>query len=323
MRILRTISVALIAAASFGGPGIADTFPSKPIRFVVAYSAGGTGDTIARTIQDALSAKLGQSIVIENRAGASGAIGARSVATADPDGYTLLVGQTAEVAINQHFLGNQGYDPDKDLVPVALAGVVPLALTVPAKAPYDTLPAFVAALKTGKSFSFASAGTGTPGHFAAEILKLRTKANASHIPYKGASPALNDLIGGHVDMYFPGYPAVVSQMKAGTLKILAVSAAKRSPAAPQTPTVAEVIGDKDFDFTLWVGLFAPKGTPTDIVEKINTAVNAVLNDAAVRKKLEESGTDVAALSTAQFTQFVRNESAKYVRVVKETGVKPE
>jgi tripartite-type tricarboxylate transporter receptor subunit TctC len=321
----RIARVAGFAALSLAAalPATAQNFPTRPVHLIVAYSAGGTGDVIARTISDALSARLGQTVVVENRAGASGAIGARSVATADPDGHTLLVGQTAEVAINQHFLGNQGYDPDKDLLPVALAGVVPLALSVPAQAPYSTVEELVAVLKSGKALTFASAGTGTPGHFAGEILKLRTKASMTHVPYKGAGPALNDLIGNHVDMYFPGFPAVMPQMKAGTLKILAVSSAKRSPAGPDVPTVAEKTGIQEFDFTLWAGIFAPKGTPKEIVAKLNTEINAVLNDPAIRKKLTDGGTDVTAMSVDQFTQFVKSESAKYVQVIKETGVKPE
>ena len=206
---------------------------------------------------------------MENRAGASGAIGARSVATANPDGLTLLVGQTAEVAINQHWLKSISYDPDKDLQAVALLAIVPLALVVPSKAPYSTMAEFLAALKTAK-LTFASAGTGTPGHFAGEFLKAKTKSDLTHVPYKGAGPALNDLIGGHVDLYFPGTPAANPLLKGGLAKVLAVSSAKRSGIMPDVPTVAESTGWKDFDFTLWAGVFTPRGTPPDIVAKLNS-----------------------------------------------------
>ena len=219
-------------------PAWGQTYPSGPVHLIVAYAAGGTGDVVARIVAPKLSIALGQTVVVENRAGASGAIGARSVVAAAPDGLTLLVGQTAEVAINQHWLKGLNYDPDKDLQPVALLAVVPLALVVPAKAPYSTMAEFLAALPTGK-LTFASAGTGTPGHFAGELLKAKTKGNLTHVPYKGAGPALNDLIGGHVDLYFPGMPAAMPLLKGGLAKVLAVSSAKRSGIAPDVPTVAE------------------------------------------------------------------------------------
>jgi tripartite-type tricarboxylate transporter receptor subunit TctC len=303
-------------------PAWAQTYPSGPVHLVVAYAAGGTGDVVARIVAPKLSIALGQSVVVENRAGASGAIGARSVVTAAPDGLTLLVGQTAEVAINQHWLKGLNYDPDKDLQPVALLAVVPLALVVPAKAPYSTMAEFLAALRTSK-LTFASAGTGTPGHFAGELLKAKTKANLTHVPYKGAGPALNDLIGGHVDLYFPGMPAAMPLLKSGLVKVLGVSSAKRSGIAPDVPAVAETAGFKDFAFTLWQGIFAPHGTPADIVAKLNSEINKVLNDPDTRQRLVEAGADVEAMSVDQFRAFVDAESNKYLRIIKETGVTAE
>ena len=299
----------------------AESFPDKPIHLIVAYAPGGTGDVIARIVSEKLGETLHQPIVVENRAGASGAIGARYVAAAAPDGYTLLVGQTAEVAINQNLFANQGYDPDTDLVPIALAGVVPLALTVPASAPYATLADFVKVIKSGKEVTFASAGTGTPGDFAGELLKLRLKGNMVHVPYKGAGPALNDLLGNHVDMYFPGFPAVLQHMKGGTLKILATSTARRVKVAPNIPTVAEVTGIKEFDFSLWAGLFAPKGTPAPVIEALNTAFNQTLNDPKINARLADTGAQVTAMTTAEFSAFVHAESDKYKKLIAETGVK--
>ena len=303
-------------------PAGAQTYPSGPVHLVVAYAAGGTGDVVARIIAPKLSIALGQSVVVENRAGASGAIGARSVASANPDGLTLLVGQTAEVAINQHWLKGLNYDPDKDLQPVALLAVVPLALVVPAKAPYSTMAEFLAALRTGK-LTFASAGTGTPGHFAGELLKAKTKSNLTHVPYKGAGPALNDLIGGHVDLYFPGMPAALPLLKSGLVKVLGVSSAKRSGIAPDVPTVAETAGMKDFDFTLWAGVFTPHGTPQAIVVRLNSEINKVLNEPDTRQRLVEAGADVEAMSVDQFRAFVDAESNKYLRIIMETGVTAE
>jgi tripartite-type tricarboxylate transporter receptor subunit TctC len=320
-RTLRQLTLAAVLAAP-SLPAWAQTYPSGPIHMIVGYAAGGTGDVVARIVSAKLSVTLNQSVIVENRAGASGAIAAHGVVTSTPDGLTLLVGQTAEVAINQHWLKGITYDPDKDLQAVALLAVVPLALTVPAKAPYSTMPEFLAALP-GQKMTFASAGTGTPGHFAGEFLKTKTKANLVHVPYKGAGPALNDLLGSHVDLYFPGMPAVMPHVKSGSLKVLAVSSVKRSAVAPDVPTIAETTGMKDFDFTLWAGVFAPRGTPPEIVAKLNTEINKVLNDPETRSKLVEAGAEVDAMSVAQFRAFVDGESAKYARIIKETGVTAE
>ena len=311
---------ALLCAAA---PAFADDYPSRPIHMIVAYSAGGTGDVVARLLSDKLGQALGQSIVVENRDGASGAIGTRVVTTAAPDGYTLLMGQTGEISINQHFLKNPGYDPDKDLQPVALCSVVPLAMVVPPTAPYSTMAEFLAALKTGKAITFASAGIGTPGAFAGALLKLRTQSNMTHVPYKGAGPALNDILGGHVDMYFPGFPAAAPMMKSHALKVLAVSSATRAPAAPDVPTVAETTGIKNFDFTLWAGVFAPRGTPKEIVTRLNSEINKILAAPDMQKRFAELGAEIRIMSVEQVSAFVQKESAKYVEIIKETGTKPE
>jgi tripartite-type tricarboxylate transporter receptor subunit TctC len=321
---LRTMSRTLLAAGFIVAamPALAQNYPSGPVKMVVGYAAGGTGDVVARIVAPKLSDALGQSVVVENRPGATGAIAAHGVATAAPDGLTLLVGQTGEVAINQHTMKNLNYNPDKDLKPVALLAIVPLAMTVPAKAPYSTVAEFIKALP-GQKMTFASAGTGTPGHFAGEFLKAKTKGNLVHVPYKGAGPALNDLLGSHVDLYFPGMPAVQPHVKSGLLKVLAVSSAKRSAIAPEVPTVAEVTGMTDFDFTLWAGVFVPRDTPQVIVTKLNTEINKVLNDPETRKRLIEAGADVDPMSVDQVRAFVDRESSKYARIVKETGVTME
>jgi len=312
-------AAALTAAAALSAAAAAaDSYPTSPVHLIVAYSAGGTGDVVARIIAPQLSLALNQSVIVENRAGASGAIGAHSVATANADGLTLLLGQTGEIAINQHWIKGLTYDPDKDLQPVALLTVVPLALVVPAKAPYSTMAELLKALPNSK-MTFASAGTGTPGHFAGEMLKESTHANLTHVPYKGAGPALNDLIGNHVDLYFPGTPAAMPLMKAGTVKVLAVSSAKRAGIAPDVPTVAESAGIKDFDFTLWAGVFAPRGTPPAIVARLNSEINKILSDPATRKRLVDLGADVDPMSVDQFRAFVARESDKYARIIKATG----
>jgi tripartite-type tricarboxylate transporter receptor subunit TctC len=261
--------------------------------------------------------------VVENRAGASGAIGAQAVLNAAPDGHTLLVGQTAEIVVNQYWIKGLTYDP-ANLMPVGLATVVPLALSVPGNAPYSTLAEMLKALQSsGRQFSFASAGTGTPGHLAGEYLSAKLPGKLVHVPYKGAGPALNDLIGGHVDMYFPGFPATMPLMKAGTVKVLAVSSAQRAQAAPDMPTVAEVAGFPDFDFTLWQGFFAPRGTPPDVIARLNAEINKILRDPETRQKLVDAGANVVPLTLEEFTAFVKSESEKYERIIRLTGVKSE
>jgi tripartite-type tricarboxylate transporter receptor subunit TctC len=291
---------------------------------VVAYAPGGTGDVVARIMAVKLGEALGQSVVVENRPGASGAIGTQAVARATPDGHTLLLGQTGEIAVNPHWIKGLGYDPEKDLAPIALASVVPLALVVPGNAPYSTLAELMAAARAAsKPLSFASAGIGTPGHFAGEALKLKADGKLVHVPYKGAGPALNDILGGHVDLYFSGLPAAMPHVKAGKIKVLAVSTAKRSGAAPDVPAVAETAGFDGFDISLWQAFFAPRGTPPEIVKRLNAAINKILEDPETRKRLQDLGADVTPLSLEQFGDFVRTQSARYRDLVKATGVTPQ
>jgi tripartite-type tricarboxylate transporter receptor subunit TctC len=312
----------VVASVALALPASAQQYPSRTVRLVVPYAAGGTGDIVARVLADRLAQSLGQSVVVDNRPGASGAIGSKSVASAAPDGHTILVGQTGEMAINQHWAKGLGYDPVIDLQPVALATIVPLALVVPGKAAYSSVAEMIAASKS-RGLAFASAGTATPGHFAGEVLKLRTQSNMNHVPYNGAGPALNDILGGHVDLFFSGLPAAVPHVKAGTIKLLAVSTAKRSSFASDVPTVAEASGVKDFDIALWQGFFAPRGTPPAIVARLHAEINKTLQLPEVKSKLLESGAEVTTISTEEFAAFAKSESAKFLRIIKDANLKPE
>jgi tripartite-type tricarboxylate transporter receptor subunit TctC len=298
------------------------TYPSRTVHLVVAYAAGGTGDIVARVIADKLAGALGQSVVVENRPGASGALGTKSVIAAAPDGHTLLVGQTGEIAINQHWSKGLGYDPEKDLVPVALATIVPLALVVPGKARYANVAEMLKAASE-RGLTFASSGTATPGHFAGEVLKLKTASKLTHVPYNGAGPALNDLLGAHVDMFFSGFPAAVAHVSAGSLKLIGVSSAMRSGVAPDVPTVSEAAGIKDFDITLWQGFFAPRGTPPLVVARLNGEINKILAQPDVKAKLLDAGADVSPMAIDQFGAFIKAESEKYQQIVKQAGLKPD
>jgi tripartite-type tricarboxylate transporter receptor subunit TctC len=315
------IALAIVAVVA-AWPASAQPYPSRTVRLVVPFAAGGTGDIVARVLADRLAGALGQSVVVENRPGATGALGAKAVASSAPDGHTILVGQTGEMAINQHWSKGLGYDPVADFQPVALATIVPLALVAPGKASFSNVAEMIAASKT-RGLSFASAGAATPGHLSGELLKLRTKTNMTHVPYNGAAPALNDILGGHVDMFFSGFPPTVPHVKAGTMKLLAVSTAKRSSVAPDVPTVAEASGIKDFDIALWQGFFAPRGTPPEIVARLHAEINKLLVQEEVRAKLLAAGAEVATISIDEFTAFTKAESTKFLRIINDAGLKPE
>ena len=319
LRLCGFIIAAISALVSL--TAVAQQYPSRTVRLVVPYAAGGTGDIVARVLSDRLGAALGQTVVVENRPGATGAIGSKAVATAAPDGHTLLVGQTGEMSIIQHWNKALGYDPDKDLVPVALATVVPLALVVPGKASYSTVAEMIAESKR-RGLSFASAGAATPGHFAGEVLKLKTGGNLTHVPYNGAGPALNDLLGAHVDLFFSGFPAAVPHVKSGKLKLLAVSTAKRAGTAPDVPTMAEASGIADFDISLWQGFFAPRGTPNEVVVRLNREINRLLNEPDIKARLLQIGADVRTTSIEQFAAFTKSESGKFLRIIKDANLKP-
>lgn len=326
MRIISSVIAAGTIAAGLAAatpPVWAQAYPSRPLRLIVNFAPGGAGDILGRIIGNQLSIELHQSVVVENHAGAGGTIGARDVVNAKPDGYTLTVAQTPEIAINPYFMKNVGYDPLKDLQPVALAGVMPLALAVPAKSPYATAAQWAAGLRAGKAMTFASAGVGTPSQLAGELLKLKLDSKLVHVPYKGAGPALNDVAAGQVDFYFPAYPSAVPLSQGGKIRLLAVSTIKRSAVSPNLPTVAEATGISSFDFPLWVGFFGPHGMPMDVTRKLNTAINKIILEPAINARLKAIGPEIKALSIDQFAAFVRADIAKYQAIIKEGNLRPE
>lgn len=320
---LRAALGGLAAAALVKGAVAQPAWPARAIQVVVPYAPGGTGDLFARMVAERLRGPLGVNVLVENRSGATGAIGTQAVARAAPDGHTLLFGQAPEIAIAKSFVPNLGYDAERDLAPVALVGNAALALVVNAASPYASVADLIAGARARPGvLSFGTAGTGTPGHFAAETLALRGGARMVHVPYRGAAPALTDLLGGHVDFFFSGMPPAVPHVREGRLRLLAVSTARRAPAAPDTPTVQEG-GIADFDFSLWGGLFAPAGTPPGVVGRLNEEVNRILGDPAIRDRLIQEGSEVVTASPADFVAMVGREVGKYARVIAATGVRPE
>jgi tripartite-type tricarboxylate transporter receptor subunit TctC len=313
----RAVMFAVIAAAAAAFQAHAQTYPSRPIELVVAFLPGGVGDIVARAIADKLSAALGQAVTVENRPGLTGSAGTRSVVRAAPDGYTLLVGQTTEIVVNRALSGNLGYDPDRDLRPVALIADVPLALAVLSSAPYSSVGDVVnAARASSRGLLFGSGGPGTPGHLAGELLRYRTKARLTHVPFEGGGAALEGLLNSRVDFYFPVLVTVMPQIASGQVKALAVTSAKRAPTLPNVLTLAEA-GIPNIDVSHWVGIFAPGGTAPEVVARLNRAVNDVLAQPEVRQRLTGQGADVRPMSIDQFTAFVKSETDKYALLIRE------
>jgi tripartite-type tricarboxylate transporter receptor subunit TctC len=310
-----TLTVAIAAATIASGR--AQNYPSGPVTLIIGNPAGGAGDIIAGAISEKLAKALGQPVNIEYRSGASGAIGASRVAHAAPDGRTLLVGQTTEIVINRALAREIGYDPESDFLPIALLATMPLALIVPSNAPYSTLEEL---LKTSRSsprgLTFASTGPGTPGHLASELLRIRTGARLTHVPFDGGAQALNAVLNHRVDFHFQALPTAMPEVQAGKLKILALSSAQRSPAVPNVPTVEES-GIKDFDVTLWAGIFAPRGTPSEIVTRLNREIDGILAEPDVKETLTRAGAELRPMSVPEFMSFVRSETDRYDAFIKQ------
>ena len=296
-------------------------YPVKPVTLVVAYAPGGLGDALARTIAERLTVSLKQPVLVENKPGATGAIATKFVAKANADGYTLLLGQTGEMAINPAVMKDAGYDAVKDFKAVALVGDSPLVLVAPPAVPFSTVREIAQYAGKGNVTSYASSGTATPGHLAAEAMIGALKTPMTHVPYKGAGPALTDVLGGHVSFFFSSAGATFGHVKAGKLKAIAVSSSARMAALPNTPAVAETL--PGFAFGLWGGVFAPAATPNEVVMQLNREINKVLADAAPKQKIEDLGAIVRAVTPEQFTAFVQSETAKYQQLVKQIGIKAE
>lgn len=298
-------------------------YPSRPITVLVPYAPGGQGDVFARLIGNRLSQVLKQPVVVENRPGASGALGSRLLAQAKGDGYTLMLGQTGEIAVNGSVMKSPGYDALKDFKPVALVGDAPLVMAAPANAPYNSLQELLQlARDKPDSISYGSSGTATPGHLAGAALAIGTKTKMVHIPYKGAGQAMTDLIGGQVQFFFSSASAAMPHIKGGKLKALAVSTPKRIKALPQTPTIAEA-GIPGFSFSLWGGYFAPAETPDAVVQLLNREINKILLEPEIRARFDADSSSIEPGSPAEFASYVRTEITKYVALVKATGVQAE
>ncbi|MFS0758101.1 tripartite tricarboxylate transporter substrate binding protein [Noviherbaspirillum sp. 1P10PC] len=314
----KLVAVLVLACAPAVALAQPQSYPSKPVRLVVPYSPGGGADNAARILATRLSTAMGQTVVIDNRPGGSGMIGAQAVAQAEPDGYTVLYDASA-FAVNPA-LRKMAFDPAKDLVPVSLAVTVPNIFVVPPNAPYKTVQEFVDyARKNPGKLTYASYGAGSAAHLIGELLKARAGIDLLHVPYKGGAPALTDLMGGQVDSYFSNAASGMSYVKSGKLRALAVTSAKRMAAMPDVPTLAES-GFKDFEVLEWNGFFVPKGTPNDVVARLAKEVQAAVKDPATRQKLQGLGLDPVGSTPEEFGKFVQSEMTRWAGLVKSNHI---
>ncbi|MGB6102612.1 MAG: tripartite tricarboxylate transporter substrate binding protein [Pusillimonas sp.] len=308
----KLLSVAALALATF--PTVADTnWPQQTIRLIVPYPAGGGTDFTARLVASELSKIAGQDFIVENKTGAAGTIGAQTVARAAPDGYTLLVASPAEVLVGQIAGQQTNYDPQKDLTPVTLLGETPLVVTVHPSVQANDMGELIALAKK-KPLSYGTPGVGSTMHFSGESLNLTANTEIMHVAYRGAAPAITDLLGNQIPLAIVGMPPVVAHHQAGRLRIIAVTSDKRSSALPEVPSVSEMEGFENYRFTNWFGIFAPAGTDPDISQKMSNMVAQVMKMPEIKEQLQQNGIEPVGNSPEQYAQFLEDEKARYESV---------
>jgi tripartite-type tricarboxylate transporter receptor subunit TctC len=311
-------AIALAAALPIGV--LAQAWPSKPIKFINPFPAGGGTDVFARPIAAKLSAQLGQNVIIENLGGAGGTVGAAVAAKAAPDGYTFFIGAIHH-SIGESIYTKRGYVLETDFIPITVLAFVPNVVVIHPKNDFKTIAELIAYNKANPGkLNFGSAGTGTSHHLAAELFKTQTGTDMTHVPYKGAGPLMQDLLGGQVDLAFDGLGTSAPQIKAGKLRPIAVTTTTRSPVLPDVPTMAEA-GLKDYQVTTWYAVWAIKGTPKEIIDRMYAEIVKALAQPEIREIWAQQGATVGGIPPAEFSAFVKSEVAKWSKVVKDAGVK--
>lgn len=313
-----TAIAALAVALAPAGPAAAQDFPTRPVTLVIPFAAGGSTDLVGRLIAERMAAELGQPVVVENKGGAGGNLGAAQVAKASPDGYTILMGTVATHALNPALYKKMPYDPVTSFAPVSLLVVVPNVLVVNPNFPAKTTEELIALLKKdpGK-YSYASSGNGTPLHLSGELFKSMADVDMQHIPYQGAGPALVDVLSGQVPIMFDNLPSSTSHIKSGKLRALGVTTAKRAPSFPDVPAIAEAV--PGYETYTWNAVFAPAGTPPEVVAKLNAAANKALADPKVQARLADFSAVSVGSTPEELGEHVKEEIAKWAPIVKASG----
>lgn len=321
MNKINALQLILIAAASvITGPASAQHYPSKPIRFLVGYAPGGGTDIMARVVAAKLTESLGQQVIVDNRPGANANLAAGIVSRATPDGHTVMMISLSH-AISKPLYKKLDYDLERDLTPLANVASVPMFVVVPQSSTAKTVNDLIALAKA-KPINYASAGEGSPEHIAAELLKSMAKIPMTHVPYKGGGPSVVALMAGEIQAGFNTAPVAVPQIKSGKIRALAVTSAKRNPALPDVPSVAEA-GVPGYDMILWYGAVAPSGTPAAAVNRLNAEINKAIKMSDVQQRLASLGADPLGGSAAEFGRYIKSEIVKYTRVVREAGLQQQ
>jgi tripartite-type tricarboxylate transporter receptor subunit TctC len=303
-------------------PALAQDYPVRPITIVVGYTPGATSDLLARTVGERLGTALGQTVIVENRSGVGGNIGAGHVARSQPDGYTLMVGTDAQMSSNVHLYKHVGFDPVKDFAPVAYAGLNIICLAVNTQLPINSVADLIAHAKANPGkLSYGSSGVGSPHHLAGELLRQKTGIDIQHVPYRGGGAAVNDLLGGHISMAFLSLSAVVPHLNTGKVRMIAMVEKTRYAAMPDVPTIGETV--PGFEMSSWIGLFAPAGTPADVIGKLNAGVAKVLTAEGVKEKLANLGLVVVAGKPEELSEVVKGAIQVRGELVKAAGITPE
>jgi tripartite-type tricarboxylate transporter receptor subunit TctC len=316
-------AIGLMAVLLAAPPAGAQSYPTRPIRLVITYPPGGTTDFVGRPLAQKLSEFLGQQVVVDNRGGAGGVIATVIVAQAPPDGYTLLLGTSSGMVINPLLNPKLPYDPFRDFTPISRTNINPQALVATPSLPANNVKELVAYAKANPGkLNAASSGIGTPNHLGCEMLKYLARIDVVHIAYKGGGPAMTDLIAGQVQLQFSSIPTVLAHVKAGRVKMLAIGSAKRSPALPDVPTIAEG-GVPGYEYTTWYGLFGPKAMQKGVVSQLNGAVAKALGSPEVSQRLMSQGAEPSPSTPEALTEYMREESARWAKVIRAAGIKAE
>jgi tripartite-type tricarboxylate transporter receptor subunit TctC len=320
---MRRVAAALFVAVAFSGGATAQGWPEKPVRFIVGFTPGGPSDIIARALGQKLGDLSGQQVVIENRPGAGGNIAAELAAKSAPDGTTWLLGNNSILATNQSLYRKLGYDPVKDFAPVALVAVQPNILVVNPGVPANSVKELIALAKAKPGqLNYASSGSGAAAHLAGELFKAMTGVEMVHVPYKGAQPALTDVIAGRAQLMFATSASAIPYIKAGRLRALAVTTARRSATVPELPTLSEA-GVPGFEALTWHGVVVPAATPQPLIERLNRDIVKVLRLPDLRERLESLGAEIAAGTPQDFADYIAREIPKWTKVVKDSGARAE
>lgn len=319
--LLRSILVLAWMAGLSGHVGAQGKYPDKPVKMLVGFSAGGGTDVIARIVAQKMSDGLGQSVLVENRAGASGLIAADITAKSAPDGYTLMMGSQTTLAVAPLLYRKFGLDPARDFVGIARAGVSPLVLVVPPWSPAKSVSDVIAMAKASPgAINFGSGGLGTTPHMAGELFAVTAHIKMQHVAYRGEAPAINDVLGGQLDVIFANLSAVIGNVRAGSLRALAVTSAERSPAAPEIPTVAET-ALPGFEAATWFGVVAPAGTPRTIVNRLSAETRRVLSEADVKQRFAELGMSGEASTPDELDALIKSELGKWAKVIRDADIR--